>query len=143
MIPQDKNVRQLAWHLWYVEGSEIYCDNTEDDRNSVASQASCRMDVTRLEQCAYIKIAMMRGRNARECHSVLYCYNKEDDRNSVVSQVSCRVDVTRLEQRIYIKIAGLQGRNARECHSELVEAVVNSSIVHLLLDTMHWSINAR
>ena len=61
MIPQDKNVRQLAWHLWYVEGSEIYCDNTEDDRNSVASQASCRMDVTRLEQCAYIKMTVLRG----------------------------------------------------------------------------------
>jgi hypothetical protein len=29
------------------------------------------MDVTRLEQRAYIKIAVLRGRNARECHSEL------------------------------------------------------------------------
>jgi hypothetical protein len=32
-----------------VEGSELYCYNTEGDRNSAASQALCRMDVTRLE----------------------------------------------------------------------------------------------
>ena len=54
MIPQNKNLRQLVWHLWYrdtaVEGNQLYCYNTEDDRNSVISQASCRMDVTRLEQ---------------------------------------------------------------------------------------------
>ena len=34
MIPQNKNVRQLVWHLQYVdtavEGSELYCHNTED-----------------------------------------------------------------------------------------------------------------
>jgi hypothetical protein len=29
------------------------------------------MDVTQLESCAYIKIAELRGRNARECHSEL------------------------------------------------------------------------
>ena len=29
------------------------------------------MDVTRLDQRAYIKIAVLRGRNARECHSEL------------------------------------------------------------------------
>ena len=29
------------------------------------------MDVTRLEQRAYIKIAVLRGRKARECHSLL------------------------------------------------------------------------
>ena len=43
--------------MWYVEtaveGSEIYCCNTGGDRNSVVSQASCRMDVARLEQRAY------------------------------------------------------------------------------------------
>ena len=54
MIPQNKNVRQLVWHLQYVdtalEGSELYCYNTEGDRISAVSQASCRMDVTRLEQ---------------------------------------------------------------------------------------------
>ena len=54
IIPQNKNVRQLVglWHLHVdtvVEGSELYCYNTEGDRNSVVNQASCRMDVTRLE----------------------------------------------------------------------------------------------
>ena len=53
MIPQNKNVRQLVWHLWYVdtavEGSELYYYNTEGDRNSVVSQASCRTDDIRLE----------------------------------------------------------------------------------------------
>ena len=39
-----------------VEGSELYFYNTEGNRNSVVSQASCRMVVTRLEPCAYIKI---------------------------------------------------------------------------------------
>ena len=39
---------QLVWHLQFVDttldGSELDCCNKEDDRNSVASQASCRMD---------------------------------------------------------------------------------------------------
>ena len=34
-----------------VEGSELYCYNREGDRNSVVSQASCRMDVTRIYKC--------------------------------------------------------------------------------------------
>ena len=50
---QNKNVRQLVWHLQYVdtvvEGSELHCYNIEGDRNSVVSEASCRMDVTQLE----------------------------------------------------------------------------------------------
>ena len=54
MILQNKNVSQLLWHLYYidtaVEGSELYCYNTEGDRNSVVSQALCRMDVTRIER---------------------------------------------------------------------------------------------
>ena len=33
-----------------VEGSELYCYNTEGEENSVVSQASCIMDVTLLEQ---------------------------------------------------------------------------------------------
>jgi hypothetical protein len=33
-----------------VEGSELYCYNSEGYTNSVVSQASCRMDVTQLEQ---------------------------------------------------------------------------------------------
>ena len=48
-----------------VEGSELYCYNTEGDGNSVVSQASCRMNVTRLEHCAYIKKAVLRGSNVR------------------------------------------------------------------------------
>ena len=56
MIPQIKNMHQLKWHLQYVdtaeEGSELYCCNTEGNRNSVVGQALCRIDVTRLEQRA-------------------------------------------------------------------------------------------
>ena len=36
-----------------VEGSELYCYNTEGDRNSVENKASCKMDVKRLEQRVY------------------------------------------------------------------------------------------
>jgi hypothetical protein len=47
-------MRQLVWYLQYVEttaeDSELYCYNTEGDKNSVISQVSCRMDVTRLVQ---------------------------------------------------------------------------------------------
>jgi hypothetical protein len=46
MISQNKNVHQLVWHLQYVdtsvEGSELYCYNTEDDRNSV--EVKCRAE---------------------------------------------------------------------------------------------------
>ena len=52
IIPQNKNVCQLVWHLYVdtaVEGSEMYCYNTEGDRNSVISQASFRMGCTLLE----------------------------------------------------------------------------------------------
>ena len=49
MIPQNKNVHQQVWHL-YVDGSELYCYNTEGERNSVVSYALSSMDVTRLEQ---------------------------------------------------------------------------------------------
>ena len=70
MISQNKNVRQLVWHLLYidnaVENSELYCYNIEGDRKSVVSQVLCRMDVTQLEQRAYIKIAILRGRSARQ-----------------------------------------------------------------------------
>jgi len=48
MISQNKNVRQLVWHLYVdtaVEGIGLNCYNTEGDRNSVVSQASCRMVV--------------------------------------------------------------------------------------------------
>ena len=56
MIPQNKNVCQLVWHYLdtAVEGSELYCYNTESDRNSVVSQASCRMDMTWLEQNSHM-----------------------------------------------------------------------------------------
>ena len=52
MILQNENVRQLVWDLQYIdtaiEGSELYCYNIEGDINSVANQASCRLDVTRI-----------------------------------------------------------------------------------------------
>jgi hypothetical protein len=51
IIQVNKYVRQLLWHLLYVdtavEGSELYFYNTEGDRNPVLSEASCRMDVIR------------------------------------------------------------------------------------------------
>ena len=47
-----------------VEGTELYCHNTEGDRNSIVGHASCRMDVTRLEQRAYIRTAVLRGRSS-------------------------------------------------------------------------------
>ena len=57
MILQNKNVCQLVWHLKYidtaVEGSELYCYNTEGDRNSFVSQESCRMDVTTKTACLH------------------------------------------------------------------------------------------
>ena len=69
MIPQNKNVRQHVWHLYVdtaVEGRELYFYYTEGNRNSVVSQASYRMDVTRLKQRAHMKIPVLRGRNATE-----------------------------------------------------------------------------
>ena len=55
----NKIMPQLVWHFSYVdtavEGSEIYCYDKESDRNSVVSQALCRINVTQLEQHAYIK----------------------------------------------------------------------------------------
>ena len=54
-----------------LEESELYYYNTEGDRNLVVSQASYRMDVTWLEQRAYIKITILWGRNARECYNEL------------------------------------------------------------------------
>ena len=39
----------LVVHETAVEGSELYCYNTEGDKNSVVSQASCRMELTLLE----------------------------------------------------------------------------------------------
>jgi hypothetical protein len=44
------------------------------------------MDVTRLDQRAYIKIAVLRGRNARECHSKLL---------ETVRTMSFRIELTR------------------------------------------------
>ena len=44
---------------------------TQRVTETVVSQESCRMDVTRLEQRAYIKISVLRGRNDREYHSEL------------------------------------------------------------------------
>ena len=39
--PQNKNVCQTVWHLYVdtvVHNSELYCYNTESNRNSVESQ---------------------------------------------------------------------------------------------------------
>ena len=50
MMPQNKNVRQLVWYVdTVVEGSELYSYNTEGDKSSVVSQASCRIGWTLLE----------------------------------------------------------------------------------------------
>ena len=50
MIPQNKNVRLLVWHFYYVDtavkGSELYCYNTEGDRDLVVNQASFRINVS-------------------------------------------------------------------------------------------------
>jgi hypothetical protein len=40
----------------------MYCYNTEGNRNPVVGQASCRMDVTKLEQRAFIKTAVLLGK---------------------------------------------------------------------------------
>ena len=43
----------IVWRLQYVDtvmkGTELYCYNTEGDRNSVLSQGSGKMFVTKLE----------------------------------------------------------------------------------------------
>ena len=57
MILQNKNMSQLVCHLnvdTAVENTKLYCYNKEGDRNSVVSQASCRIDVTRLEPNLHI-----------------------------------------------------------------------------------------
>jgi hypothetical protein len=56
MIPQSKNVCQLVWHLYVntaVEGSDLYCYNSEGDRNSILSPVPCRMDVTTKTACLH------------------------------------------------------------------------------------------
>ena len=62
--PQHKIVHHLVRNLQYVE---LYYYNTVGDRSSVVSEASCKMEETRLEKRAYIKKAILRVRNAREC----------------------------------------------------------------------------
>jgi hypothetical protein len=42
MLPQNMNVHQLKVDS-AIDGSELYCYNPEGDRNSVASNVSCRM----------------------------------------------------------------------------------------------------
>ena len=63
MIPQNKDVRLLVWHLKYVhtevEVSELYCYNTKGDRSLVVSQVSCRMDVTRYSTASTLLAADM------------------------------------------------------------------------------------
>ena len=67
-------MHQLAWPLYVdtaVEGGELYCYNTEGNRNSVVSRALCRIDVTRLEEHTNIKRAILWEKNARKSHNEL------------------------------------------------------------------------
>ena len=88
-----KNVHQLVWHLQYVdtavEGSEFYCYNTEGDRNSVVSQTSCRINVTQLEQSAYIKIAVMQGRTSVQKGIVPHGFHKFSVAFSSICPLKC------------------------------------------------------
>ncbi|GFW45180.1 HTH_48 domain-containing protein [Trichonephila clavipes] len=52
-------------------GSVIAGSSSARAVKSVSWWVSCEMEVTRVEQRAYIKIAVLRGRNAMECHSEL------------------------------------------------------------------------
>ena len=85
-----------------VEGSELNCYNTEGDRNSIVSQASCKMDVTLIYKFIKEEDIAVEG-------SEIYCYNTEGDRNSIVSQASCRRDGTRIYRFIKEKYIALEG----------------------------------
>ena len=63
-------MRQLVCHMQYVD-IEFYCHKSEGDRISVVNQAWCKMDEARLEENSYIKIAVLRGRNAGDSHNEL------------------------------------------------------------------------
>ena len=49
----------------------IFCHCMETNVKSVVSQPACRMDMTQLEHHLYIKVTVLHGRNARECHTEL------------------------------------------------------------------------
>jgi hypothetical protein len=79
MVPQNNNVWQLLWYLYIDstgEGSELYCYNTEGNRNSDLGQASCRMDMTQLEQQAYRGLLTLWGITLKVCEYVRVWYFK-------------------------------------------------------------------
>ncbi|PSN46144.1 hypothetical protein C0J52_22064 [Blattella germanica] len=54
-----------------LDGVDSQGQENKDVRKSVGSLLTSSMEVSRLEQRAYIKIAVLRGQNARECHAQL------------------------------------------------------------------------
>ncbi|GFW24261.1 HTH_48 domain-containing protein [Trichonephila clavipes] len=54
-----------------TDGSVIGGSSAARAVKSVSWRVSCEMEVTHVEQHVYIKIAVLRGRNAMECHSEL------------------------------------------------------------------------
>ncbi|PSN47906.1 hypothetical protein C0J52_03370 [Blattella germanica] len=54
-----------------LDGVDSQGQENKDVRKSVDSLLMSSMEVSRLEQRAYIKIAVLRGQNARECHAQL------------------------------------------------------------------------
>jgi hypothetical protein len=61
MIPQNKNVRHLKYVDTAVEGCELYFYNTVGYRNSVVSQASCRMDDATKTACLQRALGALGG----------------------------------------------------------------------------------
>ena len=62
IIPENKIVRQLVWHLYVdtaVEDSELFCYNTEGIRNSVVIQVSYTMGWTLLELQAETRLGKL------------------------------------------------------------------------------------
>ncbi|PSN48583.1 hypothetical protein C0J52_14663 [Blattella germanica] len=68
-------MQHLHWDEWYLlmplDGVDSQGQENKDVRKSVGSLLMSSMEVSRLEQPAYIKIAVLRGQNARECHAQL------------------------------------------------------------------------
>ncbi|GFT75369.1 uncharacterized protein TNCV_968041 [Trichonephila clavipes] len=54
-----------------TDGYVIADSNAARAVKSVNWYVSCEIEVTRVDQCAYIKTAVLRGRNVMECHSEL------------------------------------------------------------------------
>ncbi|PSN53956.1 hypothetical protein C0J52_12514 [Blattella germanica] len=72
----DISEDNISPNKFSVHSSVVPDDNSQgqenkDVRKSVGSLLMSSMEVSRLEQRAYIKIAVLRGQNARECHAQL------------------------------------------------------------------------